>query len=213
MCNTVLRAVKEPSCYGSLENLLKPVSVSLLRRLPVLALLCAALLWASGCGAQLVSGGSSDEGSTETTATVRQVTDGDTVKISPAIDGVDSVRFIGVDTPEISHGKEAAQPLGPEAVAFTKKNLSNQDVSLEFDAEKKDKYGRLLAYVYLPDGTMFDETLLKEGYAQVATPNTRYLDRFKAVQEEARKVQRGIWGLSESKQCQLRDRGNGIGGC
>lgn len=62
---------------------------------------------------------------------------------------------------------------------------------------------------------MFDETLLREGYAQAATfpPNTRYLDRFKAAQEEARKVQRGIWGLSESKQCQLRDRGNGIGGC
>jgi micrococcal nuclease len=62
---------------------------------------------------------------------------------------------------------------------------------------------------------MFNETLLREGYAQVATfpPNTRYLNRFEEVQKEAREDGRGIWRLSEDELCRLRDRENGIGDC
>jgi micrococcal nuclease len=62
---------------------------------------------------------------------------------------------------------------------------------------------------------MFYGTLLWEVYAQVATfpPNTRYLDRFEAAQEEAREARRGLWSLPEDELCRLRDRGNGIGGC
>ncbi len=166
-----------------------------------LALLCALL---SGCSPWLA-------GSTK--ATVYRVTDGDTVKISPEINGENTVRLIGVDTPETNPG-QGVQPLGPEATAFSEANLLDEEVSLEFDAERKDDYDRLLAYVYLPDGTMFNETLLREGYAQVATfpPNTRYVDRFEDAQEEAREAGRGIWGLPEGELCQLRDRGNGIGG-
>ena len=61
---------------------------------------------------------------------------------------------------------------------------------------------------------MFNEALVREGYAQVATfpPNTRYLDRFEKAQEEAREAGRGIWGLPEGEACGLRDRDNGIGG-
>ena len=61
---------------------------------------------------------------------------------------------------------------------------------------------------------MFNETLLREGYAQVATfpPSTRYLDRFEEAQDEAREARRGIWGLSDEELCLLRDRGNDIGG-
>jgi micrococcal nuclease len=57
--------------------------------------------------------------------------------------------------------------------------------------------------VYLSDGTMFNETLLREGYAQIATfpPNTRYVDRFEDAQEEAREVGRGIWSLPEGELC------------
>ena len=88
-------------------------------------------------------------------------------------------------------------------------------MTLELDAEEEDDYGRLLAYVYRSDGSMFNEALVREGNAQeVATfpPNTRYLDRFEKAQEEAREAGRGIWGLPEGEACQLRDRGNGIGG-
>ncbi len=141
------------------------------------------------------------------------MTDGDTVKVSPEINGEDTVRFIGVDTPE-TNPEQGVQPFGREATAFSEANLLDEEVSLEFDAEKEDDYDRLLAYVYLPDGTMFNETLLREGYAQVATfpPNTRYVDRFEDAQEEAREAGRGIWGLSEGELCQLRARGNGVGG-
>ena len=80
--------------------------------------------------------------------------------------------------------------------------------------QKIDPYGRLLAYVYLPDGKMFNETLVEEGYARVATfpPNVRYVDRFLQAQREARGANRGLWGLSEGELCQQADRGNGIGG-
>ena len=163
------------------------------------------------CGVRPISDVLSGEGSKE--ATIYRVSDGDTVKISPEINGEDAVRLIGVDTPE-TNPEQGVQPLGPDATAFSEANLLNEEVALEFDAEKQDRYDRLLAYVYLPDGTMFNETLLREGYAQVATfpPNTRYVDRFEDAQEEAREAGRGIWGLPEDELCQLRDRGNGIGG-
>jgi micrococcal nuclease len=154
--------------------------------------------------------------SEEVGVTVYRVTDGDTVRVSPEIEGEDAVRLIGVDTPETNKGgRGLSEPYAEEAKSFMHSNLQDSDVTLQFDAERKDDYGRLLAYVYLSDGTMFNETLLREGYAQVATfpPNTRYLNRFEEVQKEAREDGRGIWRLSEDELCRLRDRENGIGDC
>ena len=146
-----------------------------------------------------------------TVVTVSRVVDGDTIKVSPAVDGVSKVRLIGVDTPETYGGTE---PFGAEASTFTKEALAGQRVALELDAEKIDPYGRLLAYIYLPGGEMFNETLVEEGYAQVATfpPNVKYTDRFLSAQREARQENRGLWGLPQNELCQLADRGNGIGG-
>lgn len=147
----------------------------------------------------------------DTTATVTRVVDGDTIEISPSVEGLWTVRLIGVDTPE-THG--STQPYGPEASDFTRQHLEGREVSLELDVEKVDPYGRLLAYVYLPSGEMFNETLLEEGYAQVATfpPNVKYTERFLEAQREARAANRGLWGLSAGELCQQTDRGNGIGG-
>lgn len=80
--------------------------------------------------------------------------------------------------------------------------------------EKTDRYDRLLACVYPSDGSMFNETLLEEGYAQVATfpPNVKYLGRFLAAQEEARMAGNGLWGLSSEELAAQTDRSNGIGG-
>lgn len=147
----------------------------------------------------------------DATATVTRAVDGDTLEISPSVEGLSTVRLIGMDTPE-THG--GTQPYGPEASDFTRQNLEGKEVSLELDVEKVDPYGRHLAYVYLPNGEMFNETLLEEGYAQVATfpPNVKYVDRFLEVQREARAANRGLWGLSAGELCQQTDRGNGIGG-
>jgi micrococcal nuclease len=147
----------------------------------------------------------------DATAKVTRVVDGDTIDISPSVEGLSRVRLIGMDTPEVYRG---TQPYGPEASAFAKQELEGQEVGLELDVRKVDPYGRLLAYVYLPNGEMFNETLLEEGYAQVATfpPNVRYVDRFLEAQREARAANRGLWGLSAGELCQQMDRGNGIGG-
>jgi micrococcal nuclease len=165
----------------------------------ILVLLCVAL---HGCSVATSSGGERSE------TTVYRITDGDTVNISPEVRDNGTVRLIGVDTPE------RGEPLYEEAAAFAEDDLEGERVTLELDAEEEDDYGRLLAYVYGSDGSMFNEALVREGYAQVATfpPNTRYLDRFEKAQGEAREAGRGIWGLTEGEACQLRDRGNGIGG-
>ena len=153
----------------------------------------------------------------DATVTVTRVVDGDTIEVSPAIDGIEDVRLIGVDTPETNEPGCAPQPYGSESTAYTESVLPGQEVELEFDEERTDQYGRLLAYAYLPSGEMFNEDLLEGGYAQVATfpPNTRYLDRFEAAQEEARSVPLGIWALGSDQLALLPDRGNGVGagGC
>ena len=147
----------------------------------------------------------------DATVTVTRVVDGDTIEISPSFEGHFTVRLIGVDTPE-TYG--STQPYGLEASDFTRQYLEGKEVSLELDVEKADPYGRLLAYVYLSDGEMFNDTLVEEGYAQVATfpPNVKYTERFLEAQREARAANRGLWGLSAAEQCQQTDRGNGIGG-
>ena len=142
---------------------------------------------------------------------VTRVVDGDTVDISPSVEGFSRVRMIGMDTPETHFG---TQPYGKEASEFAQRRLEGKDVVLELDVQKRDPYGRLLAYVRLPDGRMFNQVLLEEGYAQVATfpPNVRYVDRFKEAQQDARENERGLWGLPEAELCRQTDRGNGIGG-
>ncbi len=146
--------------------------------------------------------------------TVSRVVDGDTVEVTPAVDGLTEVRFIGVDTPETSHPTYGEQPYGQRAKEFTVTRLEGERVALELDVERVDPYGRLLAFVWLPDGKMFNELLLKEGYAQMATfpPNVKYAERFEEAQREARKAGRGLWGLPKGQLCQQTDRGNGIGG-
>jgi len=155
----------------------------------------------------------SEEGDYDATVTVTRVIDGDTVEISPAVDGIEELRFIGVDAPETKDPDCGRQPYGREAREFTASELRGREVGLEFDEEKTDRNGRLLAYVY-EDGEMFNERLLREGYAQVASflPNTRYVERLEEAQEEARAAGRGIWALPEDQLAQQADRGNGIGG-
>ncbi len=147
------------------------------------------------------------------TTTVTRVVDGDTIDISPAVEGKTRVRLIGVDTPETNDPDCGKQVYADEAKAFTTSRLQRQEVGLEFDIEMTDD-SRLLAYVYPDEEEMFNETLLREGYAQVATfpPNVRYVDRFLAAQEGARSAGIGLWGLSPEDLAAQTDRGNGIGG-
>lgn len=135
---------------------------------------------------------------------VTRVVDGDTAHVRLQRGVTEKVRFIGVDTPESTIRHE---PYGSQASAFAKKHLAGATVYLEYDLDLRDRYGRLLAYVWLrppQDGGagdvrsgMFNAVLLAGGYAQVATfpPNVRYVDVFRVIEREARAQSRGLWGL------------------
>ncbi len=165
----------------------------------------------AGCAAQQPSGAGPQE---DKTVNVSRVVDGDTVEVRPGVRGTDAVRLIGVDAPETPGSPQGPQPYGEQASEFAETELAGRDVELRFDEEKVDDYGRALAYLYLPDGTMFNETLLEKGYAQVATfpPNVQHLQEFRRAQKESRDNRRGIWSLPEDQLCKLTDRGNGVGG-
>lgn len=122
---------------------------------------------------------------------VERVVDGDTF----IIEGGERVRLIGVDTPETVHPGKPVEPFGPEASSFTAARLAGKRVRLELDVQERDRYGRLLAYVFLEDGTFLNMELVGMGLAMVLTvpPNVKYVDQFLRKQEEARENRRGIW--------------------
>src|SRR5215203_2569319 len=151
---------------------------------------------------------------TSQTVTVERVVDGDTIEVNPAVSGTEDVRLLGVDTPETVDPNEPVEPYGPEASAFTKRQLEGKRVTLTFDQEKTDQYGRALAYVRISgQGETFNETLLRQGYAQleIVAPNDSFESSFRQAQDEARQADRGIWGLPKRQQCELDNHGNGRG--
>lgn len=128
-------------------------------------------------------------------ATVLRVIDGDTFE-AKINDDVERVRLILVDTPETVHPKKKVEPYGVEASNYTKRRLKNKDVRLELDKEARDKYGRLLAYVYVDNREVsFNEELLINGYARIAVypPNTRYLKEYEESEKKAKKERIGLW--------------------
>jgi micrococcal nuclease len=127
-------------------------------------------------------------------ARVVRVVDGDTIDVE--LSGATlRVRYIGMDTPETVDPRRPVGCFGPEATARNRALAEGRQVELEKDVSETDSFGRLLRYVYV-DGAMVNETLLREGYAQVSTfpPDVRYVDRFLAAQREAREANRGLWG-------------------
>jgi micrococcal nuclease len=124
---------------------------------------------------------------------VVRVVDGDTIHVRTG-EGIEKVRYIGVNTPEIHHPRKGEEPGGREALAVNRALLSHRHVRLELDVRVRDRYGRLLAYVWAGD-TMINAELVRRGYAQVMTvpPNVRYQELFVKLQREARESGRGLW--------------------
>ncbi len=127
---------------------------------------------------------------------VMKVIDGDTLEIRWN-NRNERIRLIGVDTPETVHPRIGEEPYGREASNFSKSQLTGKQVLIELDVEPRDKYGRLLGYLYFTDGTFFNASLMNQGYAQMMTypPNVRWVDLFRALQTSARTQARGLWGL------------------
>lgn len=119
-----------------------------------------------------------------------RVIDGDTI----GIDNGEKVRLIGVDTPETKHPKKLVQYFGKEASEFTKRLCEGKPVRLEYDWQKKDKYNRILAYVYLEDGTFINAEIIKQGYGHVYVKYPfKYIEEFRQYEREAREGEFGLW--------------------
>lgn len=130
--------------------------------------------------------------------TVTHVNDGDTIIVRQADGREETVRLLGVDTPEVKDPRKPIQCFGAAASAHTKAVIAiGSGVRLAPDPQDtdRDKYGRLLRYVYLPDGTLYNAQLIKDGYgfAYTVFPLTK-LDEFRALEVEARTNNRGLWG-------------------
>ncbi|MDD4202836.1 MAG: thermonuclease family protein, partial [Candidatus Omnitrophica bacterium] len=123
---------------------------------------------------------------------VKFVYDGDTVLLS----NNQKVRYIGIDTPETEHSKKGAQFFSKEATTYNKNLVLNKKVRLEFDIEKRDKYGRLLAYVFVDD-IFVNAKLVEDGFAKVFEfqPNIKYRDLFQRLQKTAQDQKKGMWAV------------------
>jgi len=157
-----------------------------------------------------VTASASPEPVDDSNATVTSVVDGDTIKTR--FQGrIITVRLIGVDTPETVHPSEPVECFGPAASKFTTRALVGESVRLEFDVERRDQFGRTLAYVWLAE-RLFNERLVRDGFANVSTfpPNVKYVDRFRAAQRDARSHDRGLWGRCTDETSE--DPGGGDGG-
>jgi micrococcal nuclease len=157
---------------------------------PVLLVIAAALLGSLGWG--WYTGGRI---TARIPATVIRDVDGDTVIARLPHGRVEKVRLLGVDTPEVVDPRKPVQCFGHAASAYTAAHLVGRRVTLELDAEPRDKYGRMLAYVIV-DGHRFDDELLAGGYARflVIPPNGAHARAMLSAELAARAAGRGLWG-------------------
>jgi len=122
---------------------------------------------------------------------VKRVIDGDTLLLT----NDERVRLIGVDTPETKHPEKPVERFGEEAYRFTQRMVEGKEVRLEYDQTKRDRYGRILAYVYLLDGAFLNAEIIKQGYGFAYTKYPfKYIEEFRRYEKEARENGRGLWG-------------------
>jgi micrococcal nuclease len=137
---------------------------------------------------------------------VRHVVDGDTIKVTYKKEDY-NVRLLCIDTPESVKQGVDIQPFAKEASKETEKLLSGKQVKLVFEKGLRDKYGRLLAYVFLENGDFVNALLVSNGFARVeiVAPNSIYKDYFYKLQEIAINDKAGLWGLPTGQQPFVRD--------
>jgi micrococcal nuclease len=160
----------------------------------LIRVLIAALVVLAGgaAGAGLLDG---DPAAGALEGRVVKVVDGDTIHVALR-DGREKVRYIGVDTPETQHPAKGVECYGPAASAYNRRLVAGRRVRLVVDVERRDRYGRLLAYVVRAgDGLQVNAQLARDGYARPLSipPNTRFAARFARLAAEARSAGRGLW--------------------
>lgn len=164
-------------------------------RRTVIALLLV-LATAAGAGSSgVLRGGGGDRTRAAGEGRVVKVVDGDTIHV--LVGGRrEKVRYIGIDTPETHHPTKPVQCFGRAAAAFNARLVGGERVRLVGDVEERDRFGRLLAYVYrASDGLFVNAELARLGYARPLTipPDVRHAARFAAISRQARQAGRGLW--------------------
>jgi micrococcal nuclease len=166
----------------------------------IAVLVIALVLLARACSDEGGAGGPAPTGHAESARVVR-VIDGDTIEVS--IDGTEEdVRYIGVDTPETVKPEAPVQCFGPQASAQNHRLVEGRTVRLVFDRERRDAYGRLLAYVYMRargdagKSRFVNAALVRDGYARTLTiaPNTAHASQLRRLEARAGRAGRGLWG-------------------
>jgi micrococcal nuclease len=156
----------------------------------VRAVLAIALLGSAAWGWQVGS-----HATATYSATVIRTIDGDTIDVQFDNGRIERVRILGADTPETVDPRKPVQCYGHEASAYTRARLLGQRVRLETDTELRDKYARLLSYVYI-NGKRYDDELLRLGYARllIIPPNGIYARPMLQAELSAQQARRGLWG-------------------
>ena len=141
---------------------------------------------------------SGEENTDNYSANVIRINDGDTVT-AIVNNRKEKIRLLGIDAPELGQ-----KPWGKRAEAYLEKlvDSSSWKVVIEYDVEKRDRFDRLLVYLWMQDGRMVNEAMVRDGYALLYTfpPNVKYVEELKSAQHEAREKRVGIWGDNGLKQ-------------
>ena len=128
---------------------------------------------------------------------VSKITDGDTFYVTTSSSEKYKIRLIGIDAPETRNVgvKVRKEYFGTEAKIFVTQLIKNKKVKLTIKEKKTDRYGRVLAYVYLENGIFLNQYLVEKGYAVVSTfpPNVKYVEKFTQAERNARKLKLGMW--------------------
>jgi micrococcal nuclease len=173
-----------------------PIRRGALRAPLLIAAVLVVIAISRGCD----SGGGSDEPSGPTSVKVTHVVDGDTIDVRMPGGDEEAVRYIGIDTPETVKPNTPVQCGGPEAHDANERLVGGRTVTLRFDAEHRDVYGRLLAYVYLPrphgQPLFVNAELVRLGLARTLTipPNDSFAPLFARLAARAGAAGRGLWG-------------------
>ena len=142
-------------------------------------------------------------------ALITRVIDGDTIEVSFHGD-LQTIRYIGIDTPETKHPSKPIECFGPEASRFNEKLVGGREVVLEKDITDKDRYGRLLRYVWTEGVGLVNLVLVENGYAQVSTypPDVKYKDGLVAAEASAQASAIGLWGACNELKSSVIDKPN-----
>ena len=184
------------------------------RRRPALFLVVLLLVYLLISCAGRAAGSQEPGSESQEKGIVTRVYDGDTIEVQPANGKTIKVRLIGIDSPEMDDERETVLFFAHMAKRFAFYHLYDKDVRLTYDWERTDDYGRTLAYVFREDGTLFNEIIIKEGFAHAFTKYPYREDmrtRFRKAEKEARRLNKGLWRKKPWPSIQIAEARSHLG--